>query len=125
MNRTVRLMAIMLGCELLAGCGGAPDNICTITAAVTPANATADHGAPSPANQVQYSLVSSVKGFCPLVPDIPGSWSTSDPMNTTIGNQAPIQGLATCLHATSTPATITNNGSVQAHSFSPATLTCK
>jgi hypothetical protein len=122
MKRTLLLLGVMLSCPFLASCGMSSNN-CIIIAAVTPMNATADDSAPAPANQVQFSVSSTVKGNCPLVADQIGSWSTSDSLNTTISNQAPTQGLATCLNAAS-PATITNTGTVRRHTITPATLTC-
>ena len=74
----------LLSCVFLASCGGY-DNSCAITAAVTPATATADHTASVPGNQAQFSVSSSVRGNCPLVADKIGTWSTSDPDNTTNG----------------------------------------
>jgi len=95
-----------------------------ITTGITPQNATSDHGT-VPGNEVQFSLSSTVKGNCPLIADFVGVWSTSDPVNTSIGNQAPTQGLATCLSATPTPATISNSGTIRGHAFPSATLVCK
>jgi Flp pilus assembly protein TadG len=98
---------------------------CTINAAIVPANATADHRAASPGNQVQFSLASSVQGMCPMMPDRTGVWSTSDTANTSISNQGPNQGLATCLNATASPVTISNSGTVRGRAFPSATLVCK
>jgi hypothetical protein len=97
----------LLSCMLMLACGSSSD--CTIHTAIIPPNATADHSAAVPGNQAQFSLTSTVRGNCPLIPDQLGIWSTSDPVNTTISNQAPTQGLATCLSATPTPATISNS----------------
>jgi hypothetical protein len=122
------LSVVTLSCALLGSCGlsgGINPNSCVITAAVTPSSATADHSLPPPGNQVQFSTTSTVTGNCPLVSDQLGSWATSDPANTTISNQAPTQGRATCLSATPTPATITYSGTVRGHTFTAATLTCK
>jgi hypothetical protein len=113
----------LLPCVFLASCGGY-SNSCTITAAVTPATATADHTASVPGDHAQFSVSSSVSGNCPLVADKIGIWSTSDPANTTISNSAPNQGLAICINATSSPATITNDGNVRGHTITPATLAC-
>src|SRR6516162_2885901 len=116
----------MLSCAFLGSCGVlSGSNNCLITATITPSNATADHILPPPGNQVQFSTTSAVSGNCPLISDRLGIWSTSDPVNTTISNQAPTQGLATCLNATSSSATIRNSGTVRGHTFTPATLTCK
>jgi len=117
-------LMLLLLCGLMATCGGASDT-CVITTAITPTSATADHSAAAPGNEVQFVLSSSVKGNCPMVPDRLGVWSTSDPVNTTISNQAPTQGLATCLNATSTPATISNSGTVRTKTYPTAALVCK
>src|SRR6266481_6390568 len=106
------LLPLLLSSALITICCGTSSDTCVITTSITPQNATADHNAAAPGNQVQFSLLSSVKGNCPLTPDFLGLWSTSDPVNTTIGNQAPIQGLATCFNATPTPATISNSSTV-------------
>ena len=113
----------LLSCAFLASCGGY-DNSCAITAAVTPATTTADHNASTPGNQAQFSIKSAVTGNCPLVADKIGTWSTSDTVTVTISNQAPTQGLATCVSATSDPVTITNNGNFRGHAITSATLTC-
>jgi len=108
---------------VLPSCGGY-GNTCTVTAAVTPSNTSADHSATAPGNQVQFSIKSTVTGNCPLVADQAGVWSTSDSVNTTISNQPPTQGLATCLNATPSPVTITESGTVRGHTITPATLAC-
>jgi hypothetical protein len=113
----------LLSCVFLSSCGGY-GNSCTITAAVIPATAMADHTASAPGNQAQFAISSTVTGNCPLVADKIGTWSTSDPANTTISNSAPNQGLAFCINATSSPATITNDGNVRGHAITPATLAC-
>jgi hypothetical protein len=103
------------------GCGGTPRNNCDITAIVTPISAISDHLAAPPNNKVQFATVSSVSGNCPLAPDTLGTWSTSAPGNTSIDST----GLATCLGATTTPATISNSGTVHGRGFTSATLTCR
>ena len=118
------LAVIFLGASCI-GCGGTMSNSCIITANVTPASAIADHNLASPGNQVQFSTTSNVTGNCPLRPDMLGTWSTSDPGNTSISNQAGSAGLATCLGATTTPATISNSGTVHGQGFTSATLTCR
>jgi len=116
------LLAAMLSCVPLASCGGNGNNTCNITAAVTPATATADRTMAPPGNQAQFSLKSSVSGNCPRLPDTLGMWSSSDPLNVPISNQ----GLATCQNGSvSVVATISNSGWVQGRSFTTATLTCK
>jgi len=114
------LAAIFLSAACI-GCGGAPQNTCNITAIVTPLSAISDHLAAPPGNQVQFAVVSSVTGNCPLIADTLGTWSTSDPGNTSIDST----GLAKCLGATTTPATISNSGTVRGKKFASATLTCR
>jgi hypothetical protein len=107
---------------LISGCGSSTQNSCTITANVAPASAMADHALAPPGNQVQFTTQSSAFGNCPLAPDTLGTWSASDTTNTSISQQ----GLATCLNATPSPATISNSGMVRSiKAFTPATLTCR
>lgn len=119
-----RLLGILIFCASLSACAAVSDP-CTINTAIVPANATADHSAATPGDQVQFSLSSSVKGNCPLLPDKLGSWSTSDPVNTTITNQTAAQAIVKCLNPTATSATITNSGSIRGRPFPAATLVCK
>ena len=119
------LLPLLLSSTLIAICCGTSSDTCVITTSINPQNASADHNAATPGNQVQFSLSSSEKGNCPLTPDFVGVWSTSDPVNTTISNQAPTQGLATCLNATSSPATITNSSTVGVRTYSSTTLVCR
>ncbi len=123
MKRNFWLLGPTLACAFIASCGGY-GNTCTIMADITPTTAMADHSATAPGNQVQFSIKSTVTGNCPSVADQAGSWSASDAVNTSISNQAPTQGLATCLNATPSPVTITESGTVRGHSISPGTLTC-
>ena len=118
------LSSLLLLCASLVACGVSSDR-CSVTTSIAPVNATADHNAAAPGNEVQFSLSSTVKGDCPLIPDFVGVWSTSDSVNTTISNQASTQGLATCLSATPTPATISNSGTVTGKSYPSVTLICK
>jgi hypothetical protein len=117
-------LPLLLSFPLMAA-GGTSSNTCRIDTAIIPPNATADHSAAVPGNQVQFSLASTVKGNCPLIADRAGVWSTSDPVNTTISNQAPTQGLATCLKPAPTSATISNSSTVRGHAFPSVTLVCK
>jgi hypothetical protein len=125
MTWAIRLAGEALSCLLLGSCGAVAREPCTITAAVIPASATADHRLPPPGNLVQFSAASTVTGNCPLMPDHMGSWSTSDAVNTSISNQPSTRGLAMCLDATPTPATVAYSGTVRGRAFTPATLTCK
>lgn len=119
------LLPLLLLPALITTCCGTSSDTCVITASITPQNPTADHNAAAPGNQVQFSLLSSVKGNCPLTPDFVGVWSTSDPVNTTISNQVPTQGVATCLNATATPATISNSSTVRTKTYPSTTLVCR
>jgi hypothetical protein len=121
MKKSVVFIAATFLTAASAGCGGAPQNGCTVTAIVTPLSAISDHNAAPPDNQVQFALVSSVSGNCPLIPDTLGTWSTSAPGNTSIDST----GLAKCLSATSTPAIISNSGTVRGKKFTSATLACR
>ena len=110
---------------LAVGCGGRTSS-CNITATIQPPTATADHSQAPPGNQVQFSTNSTATGTCPSTADTLGVWSTSDPSHITISNQAGTNGLATCVVATVTPATISNSGLVRGtKSYTPATLTCQ
>ncbi len=127
MSKLPGLCGAMLLFMLLSNCGAVAtkNETCTMVANVLPASATADHSAARPGNMVQFVANSSVTGNCPLTPDRIGTWSTSDPANSTISNQ-PGGGLAVCLNATPTPATITYSGLLRGRvGFTPATLTCK
>jgi len=127
------LLGVTLICVLLTGCGGTASSSGRITAsgncvnaAVIPSNAMADHTAAAPGDQVQFSLVVQPEpggGVCPQFVTA-GAWTTSDPVNTAISNQPATQGLATCLNATPSPATITYTGTIFGVRFKPATLTC-
>jgi hypothetical protein len=125
MKTSVLILAVIFLGASCIGCGGTMSNSCVITANVIPASAIANHNLASPANQVQFSTTSSVTGNCPLGPDMLGTWSTSDPGNTSISNQAGSAGLATCLGATTMPATISNSGTIRGKGFTPATLSCQ
>ena len=109
----------------LAGCSAMTSGgSCVVNASVTPSSAMADHTAPAPGDQVLFTtVVQQVSGACPQVVTA-GSWTTSDPVNTAISNQSPSQGMATCLNATSSPATISYTGTAEGHSYTPAMLTC-
>jgi hypothetical protein len=123
MKRSPWLVLAVLSFATFLSCGLGTSNNCAITANTTPRAATADHSAP-PGNQVQFSLQTAVEGMCPMVADQLGSWSTSDPINTTISNDASTDGLATCLNATPGPVTITNSSRVRGKTYPSASLTC-
>jgi len=125
MKTSIWFLAIIFVSVFCIGCGGSMSNSCIITANVTPASAIANHNLAPPANQVQFSTIGNATGNCPLLPDMVGTWSTSDPGHTSISNQAGSVGLATCLGATATPATISNSGTIRGKGFTSATLACQ
>jgi hypothetical protein len=119
------LAAIAGACAVLAGCGGTPmgnggDN-CTITAVLVPATAVSDHNNLPPGNQIQFSQRNNASGNC-VVSEATCAphWTTSDTVNTQIDQT----GLATCVNATPTPATIHQTCPFDGVTPTPATLTC-
>jgi hypothetical protein len=54
------LSSLLLLCASLAACGVSSDR-CLVTTSIAPVNATADHNAAAPGNEVQFSLSSTVK----------------------------------------------------------------
>ncbi len=120
---TLGLLLVLPCCLLLIACGALADN-CEVSALVIPATATADPAAAAPGNQVQFSTSFTVKGSCVLPQFLTeGQWVTSDPTNTSISNQPPTVGVATCLHPAG--AIITYTGTRSGYGFTPASLTCK
>lgn len=120
--RFLCICPLIITCFLLLSCG---DEQCQISTSISPETATADHAAASPGSQAQFSLSSHVSGMCPIA-DVVGSWSTSDPINTTItASQSDSRtATATCVNATQAPVTISNSGKVRGKAFPTATLTC-
>ena len=116
----LRFSAVALFVASLVSCG-TYNNTCAVHAAVLPTDVQAAHNEAPPGNQIQFAVSATSTGKCPLLVGHIGSWSTSDPENTTISNQ----GLATCVGATPTPATITNDGRVLGYGITSADLTCK
>jgi len=115
---------------MLTGCGAAPQTKinCTLTQAVLPATATADHMAASPGDQQAFDVgyVAAPQGCgVPATNVIAGPqsyvWVSSDPINAPISNaKDATAGVATCVGATT--ATISTN---PVNSIATATLTCK
>jgi hypothetical protein len=125
---SLAVLLLILLAAVSVGCGSrSPNNQCVITTATTPQSATADHTQAAPGDQVQFALHTSINGGgpCPEIADYLGVWSTSDPVNTSISNTPPTQGLATCVNATTAPATISNSSLARGHSYPSVTLTCK
>lgn len=114
---------------LLSGCGNG-NSACDVSIGVDPATAQADHAAVLPGNQARFLATNIASGSgCPKIVTKPGdvnaSWTTSDTVNTTI---APVKtaigtdGIATCVNATATAATITATSPEGMKAT--ATLTC-
>jgi hypothetical protein len=124
------LTALLSICS--TGCGGHSQPDCSVVLALTvaPQTATADHLAASPGNKVSFVGSNSVVPGCiptpvPLRLDL--HWSVSDSANVTIGNTANVDyGVATCVHATPSPATVTATGTnrLGATISGTAALTC-
>jgi len=110
---------------MLTGCGVAPKVTCTLTQAVLPATATADHTAASPGDQQGFDVGFLTPPPGCAVPQLVLSpqdfvWVSSDPINAPISNaKDATAGIATCGGATI--ATISTSPA----SYPPATLTCK
>jgi hypothetical protein len=102
---------------LLAGCGVAPKEPCTLTLVMNPAVATADHRAAAPGNSVQFDVGYAAQPGCaaPEIVYLP-TMTTSDPLDVSL----PSPGVATCVGATNGAATLTDT-----RSRATALLTCK
>jgi hypothetical protein len=131
----MRHLLHILACIALAGCGSSNCNNLTytlhVTQSVTPAGGP-NHAAPPPGNQEQFTatLDPDPKTGCVInfaVPRALAAWTVSDPKDiTTSSAKDDTNGLATCLHATAQPATVTasypQNGMTQTAS---TTMSCK
>ena len=128
MKNTLWPLAVTLFCLAFtsSGCGGFTTSSCTADAFVSPPNASADHTASPPGNQVQFSAVvkGSTDGCVMPLYIVPNAWTTSDPVNTSISNQSTTGALATCLNATPSPATIGYLNPAPGGQYKSATLTC-
>ncbi len=123
-------LLLILASAVFYGCQAVTNTPCTVNATVVPQAATADHTQQAPGNQVTFSTSVTVGGNCVSHPlDKLGSWSTSDATDISIStiSQVPhnAQALATCLHATLAPVTISFDGIESGYTFTSATLTCK
>ncbi len=114
--------AMALTSLLWLGCGASNDK-CVVQTYISPSTASADHTLAAPGNQAQFQAVRKASNNCvfPAVVSTP-NWQTSDPANTSIDQQT---GLATCLKATPTVASITYTDAPSTGSYTPAALTCK
>ncbi len=112
------------GCAVLSGCGASSEP-CSITITINPAAATADHTLLIPGNQAQFTMTSKSTGNCfttAKIPAVSPQFTTSDPVNTSIDANT---GLAMCLNATSSPATISVAPFPSLATVKTAALTCK
>lgn len=131
MRKAATILAAVLP-FLVIGCGGSPQGAsCAITAIhISPATATANHAAASPANSQHFdAFVSSASNGCSIQLSAlsNATWTVSDAVNAEIGNQQNVNyGTATCINAAPAPITVTatvpaGNGS---NVSATATLTC-
>jgi hypothetical protein len=104
----ITLVPLITAVLIATGCG---QQNCTVTAfSVTPPNATADHAAAAPDNQVQFFAAAIVPKGCMsavCVNCFGQNWTVSDPVNVSISNNANDNGTAVCKGATNGAATIT------------------
>jgi hypothetical protein len=131
------LLGSLIIAASLAGCGsGNSMQNCTVTSlTIAPPTATANHLAAPPGNEAFFSglnnlttlppgCVSPGAGAEPRRVDL--TWTSSDPVNVSVGNTPVDNGVATCNHATSGPVTITATGpnAINATISGTASLTC-
>lgn len=133
MLRSFRLASLVITAFLVSvGCGGSQQS-CDLTAlSVSPSTGNADHTTSSPGNQVQFFAGPVAKGQCVAAACVNcwgQTWTTSDPVNVSISNNANDNGTATCLGSTNGAITITATAPVASKSSQnvtgTATLTCK
>lgn len=116
---------------MLTGCATpSTENSCTLVQVILPASATANHSAAAPGNQVSFGVGFALGPGSASTCGIPAlviapsefTWVSSDPINAPISNVAATAGVATCVGATTVPATISvsSTGSIQV-----AKLTCE
>jgi len=114
-------LAILAMSATLAGCGGRgnPPNCIVFALNINPATAAANHVSASPGNQAQFfgaDATNLLPAGCvstaitqAMRTDL--KWTTSDPVNVSIGNTVGVNyGLATCNNATAGAVTITATG---------------
>ncbi len=115
----------------LCGCGGSPNCDLPDVVSVSPASATADHGAEAPGGRQRFMETSAPNTTVPGCP-VPAhilllqpNWTVSDPLHVSISSaKDDTNGLAICLGATQGAATIVAVGTGTVPSRT-ATLTCK
>ena len=132
-------IALAIGCNACGGYSSNSSNCFFNTLNVSPPSASADHNLAAPGNSQQFQAFGgqASAGNCTYTQSnlTNVTWSLSDTANASIGNtftgnpQTDNYGLATCLHSSNTPTTITatlpsavNSGHT---ATATATLTCK
>lgn len=108
MRIQVGLISLVTAVLIATGCG---EQNCRLTGlSVGPTNATADHAAAAPGNQVQFFASASVPKGCThtaCVNCYGQTWTVSDPVNVSISNNANDNGTAVCKGTTNGAATVT------------------
>jgi hypothetical protein len=121
---------LLIATFALAGCGSGHSS-CELSIGVDPQTAQADHAAVAPGNQARFLATSNPSGpGCPTVVtqlgNVNATWTTSDTVSTSITSVRTTigtDGVATCVNATATPATITATSSDGLKAT--ATLSCR
>jgi hypothetical protein len=130
MRLQVELISLITAALIATGCG---QQSCRLTGlSVGPPNATADHAASAPGNQVQFFETATVPKGCTHTACVNCSgqtWTVSDPVNVSISNNAKDNGTAVCKGTTNGAATVTatapaGTGSTKTVTGT-ATLICK
>lgn len=128
--RIYRILSLLLAVLIATGCGH--QDCRSIALSVSPQDATADHTAAAPGNEVQFFANAVVPNGCATAACVNCSgqtWTVSDPVNVSISNKANNNGTATCMGTTNGAVTITATVSGTAGSkqtlTKTATLTCR
>jgi hypothetical protein len=132
-------IALALGCSACGGYSSNSSSNCFFNALnISPSSATADHNLLAPGNSQQFMAFGQASSSSCTYTQANltnVSWSVSDTTNANIGNtmtgnpQTDNYGLATCLHSSNAPITVTAmlpSAANSGHTASgTATLTCK
>jgi hypothetical protein len=132
-------IALAVGCSACGGYSSSSSSCFFNTLNISPPSASADHNLASPGNSQQFLAFGgqAAAGNCSYTQANLTNvmWTVSDTTNASIGNtitgnpQTDNYGLATCLHSSNTPITVTATLPSAANSghtaTGTATLTCK
>ena len=130
MRLRFELISLLTAALIGTGCG---QQSCRLSGlSVGPPNATADHAAPAPGNQVQFFATATVPKGCTHTACVNCSgqtWTVSDSVDVSISNNVNDNGTAVCKGTTNGAATVTatapaGTGSTKTVSGT-ATLICK